>query len=274
MNKLQQLLSEQRPLVMGILNSTPDSFSDGGQFNTITVAIEHVLEMIEQGADMIDIGGESTRPGAVPVALDEELSRVIPLIEKIRQHSSVLISIDTSKPEVMQHAVTAGADMINDVLALQSAAAIEMCAQLNVPVCLMHMQGEPRSMQTNPYYAGVVSDVKDFLQQRVTTCLKSGIAKQNIIIDPGFGFGKTLQHNLLLLKHLNIFSDMPYPVLVGMSRKSMIGKILDVEAGDRLYGSLAAAVLAYSKGARIFRVHDVKPTVDAVRVCHAVSTIT
>lgn len=273
MKKLQPLLSQQRPLVMGILNTTPDSFSDGGQFNIVSVAVDHALQMIEQGADMIDVGGESTRPGAAPVSLAEEISRVIPVIEKIRQQSSVFISVDTSKPEVMRQAVAAGADMINDVLALQALDAVETCAQLKVPVCLMHMQGEPRSMQTHPQYDDVVTEIKTFLQQRANVCLQAGIQPDNIVLDPGFGFGKTLQHNLTLLKHLDMFNDLGYPLLVGLSRKSMIGKILDAEVDDRLYGSLAAAVLACSKGARIIRVHDVKPTVDAVRVYHAVSSI-
>jgi dihydropteroate synthase len=259
MNRLQSLLREKRPLVMGILNTTPDSFSDGGQFNDVSSAVAHALQMIEQGADIIDVGGESTRPGAAPVALVDELARVIPVIEKIRQQTSVLISIDTSKVEVMRQAVAAGAGMINDVLALQMPGAVETCAQLKVPVCLMHMQGEPRSMQNNPHYSDVVTEVKTFLEQRAAVCLQAGIARENIVVDPGFGFGKTLQHNLLLL--------------AGMSRKSMIGKILNVESHDRLHGSLAAAVLACTKGARILRVHDVKPTVDALRVCHAVSTI-
>ncbi|MBI3187874.1 MAG: dihydropteroate synthase [Gammaproteobacteria bacterium] len=258
---------------MGILNTTPDSFSDGGQFNDVSSAVAHALQMIEQGADIIDVGGESTRPGAAPVALVDELARVIPVIEKIRQQTSVLISIDTSKVEVMRQAVAAGAGMINDVLALQMPGAVETCAQLKVPVCLMHMQGEPRSMQNNPHYSDVVTEVKTFLEQRAAVCLQAGIAGENIVVDPGFGFGKTLQHNLLLLKHLDQLTAMPYPVLAGMSRKSMIGKILNVESHDRLHGSLAAAVLACTKGARILRVHDVKPTVDALRVCHAVSTI-
>lgn len=273
MNKLQHLLSEQRPLVMGILNTTPDSFSDGGQFNVVSAAVDHALQMIEQGADMIDVGGESTRPGAAPVSLEEEISRVVPVIEKIRQHSSVFISVDTSKSDVMRRAVAAGADMINDVLALQSPGAMEVCAQLRVPVCLMHMQGEPRSMQTNPQYTDVVAEVKAFLQQRIAACIQAGIAQENIVVDPGFGFGKTLEHNLLLLKHLDVFKALSCPVLAGMSRKSMIGKILDAEVNDRLYGSLAAAVLACTRGARIIRVHDVRPTVDALRIFHAVSTI-
>lgn len=273
MNKLQQLLSENRPLVMGILNTTPDSFFDGGQFTIESAAVDHALQMIEQGADIIDVGGESTRPGAASVWQDDELARVIPVIEKIRQHSSVLISIDTSKVDVMRHAVTAGADMVNDVLALQTPGATQACAKLNVPVCLMHMQGEPRSMQNNPQYTDVVAEVKNFLQQRVAVCLQAGIAKENIVVDPGFGFGKALQHNLMLLQHLNVLAELSYPVLVGLSRKTMIGKLLDADVDDRLHGSLAAAVLACTKGARIFRVHDVKPTVDALRICHAVSTI-
>lgn len=273
MNKLQTLLSEKRPLVMGILNTTPDSFSDGGKFNDVSRAVDHALQMIDQGADIIDVGGESTRPGATAVALAEEISRVVPVIEKIRQHSPVLISIDTSKPEVMRAAVAAGADMVNDVLALQAPNAIETCAQLNMPVCLMHMQGEPRSMQANPQYADVVAEVTHFLQQRINACLQAGIAKENILIDPGFGFGKTLQHNLLLLKNLHALTALQQPILVGVSRKSMIGKILDAEPEQRLSGSLAAAVLAWANGASLFRVHDVKATVDALRVCHAVSTI-
>lgn len=273
MNTLQTLLNTQRPLVMGILNTTPDSFSDGGQFNVASAALEHALQMIAQGADIIDVGGESTRPGASPVALDDELARVIPVIEKIRQHSPVFISIDTSKVEVMRQAVAAGADMINDVLALQTPGAVDACARLGVPVCLMHMQGEPRSMQSNPQYSNVVAEIKTFLEQRIAVCLQAGIARENIVVDPGFGFGKTLQHNLQLMKHLEQLTALPYPVLAGVSRKTMIGKILDAEVQDRLYGSLAAAVLAYTKGARILRVHDVRPTVDALRVCHAVSTI-
>ncbi|MDQ1363050.1 MAG: dihydropteroate synthase [Pseudomonadota bacterium] len=273
MKTLQLLLSEQRPLVMGILNTTPDSFSDGGQFNIVSAAVDHALQMIEQGADMIDVGGESTRSGAAPVSVEEEISRVIPVIEKIRQHSSVFISVDTSKPEVMRRAVAAGADMINDVLALQSPGAMEICAQLDVPVCLMHMQGEPRSMQHNPQYADVVAEVGAFLQQRIAACVRAGTAQENIVIDPGFGFGKTLEHNLLLLGHLDALVDLHCPVLVGMSRKSMIGKILDAGVNDRLYGSLAAAVLACARGARIFRVHDVQPTVDALKICHAVNPV-
>lgn len=265
------MLAQKRPLLMGILNTTPDSFSDGGRFDSLNAALMHAREMIAQGADMIDVGGESTRPGAQPVSQDEELARVIPVVSAIRRESDVMISVDTSKPEVMRQAVAAGADMINDVLALQSPGAVEVCAQLKVPVCLMHMQGEPRSMQANPQYADVVAEVKTFLHQRAEICVQAGIARDHIVLDPGFGFGKTLQHNLLLLKHLAVLHDLGYPLLVGTSRKTMIGKILDAEVQDRLYGSLATAVMACERGARILRVHDVKPTADALKVWYAVT---
>lgn len=272
MNRIQQLLQQKTLLVMGILNTTPDSFSDGGQFLSPEIAVKHALGMIEEGANIIDVGGESTRPGAKPVNVEEELDRVIPVIEAIRGRSDVAISIDTVKPEVMQAAVNAGADLINDVNALRADGAVEICAQLNAAICLMHMQGEPRTMQQNPSYGHVVSDVKAFLAERIAVCCQAGISQKNIIIDPGFGFGKTLAHNLSLLKHLDEFQELGAPLLVGLSRKSMIGKILDADdVADRLYGSLATAVLAYTKGARIFRVHDVKPTIDALKVCMAMS---
>ena len=273
MKTLQQFLSENRPLVMGILNTTPDSFSDGGRFNSTSAAVDHALRMVAQGADMVDIGGESTRPGATPVTLAEEISRVIPVIEKIRQQSAVFISVDTSKPELMSLAIHAGANMVNDVLALQAPGAVDICAQHKVAVCLMHMQGEPRSMQHQPQYENVLLEIKTFLQQRVSDCVQAGIATENIVIDPGFGFGKSLQHNLLLLKKLDELAVIQQPIMVGLSRKSMFGKLLNVEVHERLPASLAAAVLAYTNGARIFRVHDVKATLDVLRVCHAVSTI-
>ena len=273
MSSLQQLLAKQRPLVMGILNTTPDSFSDGGQYIDTVTAAEHALQMLAEGADMIDIGGESTRPGAAAVALDDEIARVIPVIEKIRQQSDGYISVDTCKPELMRLAIKAGANMINDVRALQTPGAAEVCAQSHAAVCLMHMQGEPRSMQSHPQYNDVVQDIKTFLQQRIRACLAAGIAADNIVIDPGFGFGKTLQHNLLLLKKLDVLADLNQPILVGLSRKSMFGKLLNVDVQDRLPASLAAVVLAYTNGARIFRVHDVKPTVDVLRVAHAATTI-
>ena len=256
---------------MGILNTTPDSFSDGGRFDSVNKALQQAQLMIADGVDIIDIGGESTRPGAQAVSLEEEIQRVIPVIQAVREISDVAISIDTSKPEVMKQAVASGADLVNDVNALQADGALAVCARLNVPVCLMHMQGEPRTMQHQPAYADVLVDVKEFLQQRILACEVAGIKKQHIILDPGFGFGKTLAHNLSLLKHLADFSELDCPLLVGISRKSMIGAILDAEVDDRLSGSLAAAVLAYTKGVRIFRVHDVKPTVEALKICSAMS---
>ena len=257
---------------MGILNTTPDSFSDGGQFLSPAIAIKHALDMIWDGADIIDVGGESTRPGAQPVSVAEELDRVIPVIEAIRKQSDIAISIDTVKPEIMRAAVNAGADLINDVNALQADGALQTCAELGAMVCLMHMQGEPRTMQNSPYYENVVEDINVFLAERIAACHQAGISHDQIIIDPGFGFGKTLEHNLSLLKHLDMFQALRLPILVGLSRKSMIGKILDTDKVDnRLYGSLAGVVLAHTKGARIFRVHDVKPTVDALKVCQAMS---
>lgn len=259
--------------IMGILNVTPDSFSDGGLFIKKESALAYVQQMISEGADIIDVGGESTRPGATEVTLDEELQRVIPVIEMIREISDIAISIDSSKPEVMHEAVHAGANMINDVNALQAENAIETAVALDVPVCLMHMQGLPRTMQQTPRYGNVIEEVKTFLQQRITACITAGVDKSKIIIDPGFGFGKTLEHNLSLFKHLDNFLDFEVPVLVGVSRKSMIGAILDNAPSDqRLYGSVALATLAAWMGANILRVHDVKATVDALKLCQAVKT--
>ena len=258
-----------RAIVMGILNVTPDSFSDGGRFDIVERAVEHALQMQEEGADIIDIGGESTRPGAASVSVDEELERVIPVIRAIRQQTSLPISIDTSKPEVMRAAVAEGANMVNDVNALQAKGALEACAGLNVPVCLMHMQGEPRTMQQDPKYDDVVQDVTDFLRQRYLACVDAGIDRASIVIDPGFGFGKTLPHNLSLLNGLESICELELPVLVGISRKSMLGAILDRPVTERLYAGIAAAVIAYQKGARLFRVHDVGPTRDALAVCDA-----
>ena len=258
-----------RAIVMGILNVTPDSFSDGGRFDIVERAVEHALQMQEEGADIIDIGGESTRPGAASVSVDEELERVIPAIRAIRQQTSLPISIDTSKPEVMRAAVAEGANMVNDVNALQAKGALEACAGLNVPVCLMHMQGEPRTMQQDPKYDDVVQDVTDFLRQRYLACVDAGIDRASIVIDPGFGFGKTLPHNLSLLNGLESICELELPVLVGISRKSMLGAILDRPVTERLYAGIAAAVIAYQKGARLFRVHDVAPTRDALAVCDA-----
>jgi dihydropteroate synthase len=263
-----------RAIVMGILNVTPDSFSDGGRFDRVERAVEHALRMQEEGADIIDLGGESTRPGAAAVTVDEELGRVIPVIRALRQQTSLPISIDTSKPEVMRAAVGEGANMVNDVNALQANGAVQTCAELEVPVCLMHMQGEPRTMQQDPQYDDVVKDVAAYLQQRSIECIESGIHRNNIVIDPGFGFGKTLRHNLELLNGLESISGLELPVLVGISRKSMLGAILDRPVNERLYAGIAAAVIAYQKGARLFRVHDVGPTRDALAVCDALQHTT
>jgi dihydropteroate synthase len=268
---INSLFKSERPYIMGILNATPDSFSDGGLFVNKEPALNHVKQMIAEGADIIDVGGESTRPGAVAVSVDEECQRVIPVIKAIREMSEIVISIDTSKAEVMQEAITAGASMINDVNALRAAGAVETAAKLNVPVCIMHMQGEPRSMQHAPVYKDVVQEIKDFLAQRLDVCRNAGIKAENLMIDPGFGFGKTLEHNLSLFKHLDEFREFNVPILVGVSRKSMIGAVLDNAAADqRLYGSVALATLAAWLGARILRVHDVKATADALKLCHAV----
>ena len=256
--------------VMGILNLTPDSFSDGGLFLHPDAAIERVKQMIEEGADIIDIGGESTRPGAQPMTAEEEIQRVVPVIEALRLKYDIPVSIDTSKAEVMSAAVAAGANLINDVRALQEPGAIETAAELQVPVCLMHMQGQPRTMQQKPQYADVVSEVKSFLLQRVLACVDAGLKREKLLIDPGFGFGKTLDHNLSLLKHLSEFVSMELPVLVGISRKSMLGAILDAEVDQRLAGGLATTALGFEAGARVFRVHDVKATVDMLKVCQAV----
>ena len=226
--------------------------------------------MVEEGAAIIDVGGESTRPGAPPVSEAEELDRVMPVIEGIAADLPVPISIDTSKPNVMRAAVAAGAGLINDVMALQAAGAIEAAADLNVPACLMHIQGEPRTMQQSPCYADVVSEVKAFLAQRVDCCISAGIPRDHLLVDPGFGFGKTLDHNLALLRDLQQITQLGLPVLVGLSRKSMIGALLDESVDNRMYGGLAAAVLAAERGARIIRTHDVKPTVDALAVSTAV----
>lgn len=269
---LNKLLKKNQPIVMGILNTTPDSFFDGGKFNSSETAINHALEMLRDGADIIDIGGESTRPGADAVSAEEEIGRVVPVIKALRLQSNVCISIDTSKPDVMRAAVQAGANLVNDVNGLREPGALAVCAELGVPVCVMHMQGEPRTMQEAPGYDDVLEDIKSFLLQRVNECVAAGIKRENIIIDPGFGFGKNLQHNLQLLQRLHEFESLGVPVLVGLSRKSMLGLILGSPVEQRLYASVAAAVLAWTKGAKIFRVHDVKPTVDALKVCVAVQT--
>jgi dihydropteroate synthase len=255
---------------MGILNVTPDSFSDGGLYNSRQLAAEHALQMEQQGANIIDIGGESTRPGADFVPVDEELNRVIPVINEIRRHSEVAISVDTSKPEVIREALAAGADMVNDVNALQAVGAVELCTEHQIPVCLMHKQGTPKTMQDRPSYRNVVEDVGEFLLQRAKECEAAGLNRENIILDPGFGFGKTLENNLSLLKGIDRLCASGYPLLVGISRKSMFGQLLGRDLDQRLVASVTAAVLAYQKGARIFRVHDVAETCDALRLCDAV----
>ena len=259
-----------RPRVMGILNVTPDSFSDGGCFVEPDAALRQAERMVMDGADILDIGGESTRPGAEAVSLDAELARVIPVIERLSAAFDVPVSIDTSKPEVMRAAVAAGAALINDVNALRAPGAISAVAGLTVPVCLMHMQGEPRTMQHAPQYDDVVADIIGYLGARAAACESGGIARSRLLLDPGFGFGKTLEHNLALLAGLREFERLGLPVLVGISRKSMLGALTGREVEDRLAASVAAALMAVERGAAIVRVHDVAPTVDALKVWQAV----
>ncbi|NOH33325.1 dihydropteroate synthase [Vibrio chagasii] len=255
-----------RPHVMGILNVTPDSFSDGGKFNSLDNALQQAERMIKAGVSIIDIGGESTRPGAPDVSLEEELARVIPAIKAIRAKFDVWISIDTSKAEVMRQAVEAGADLINDVRALQEPGALQVAADANVPICLMHMKGQPRTMQANPSYDDVLQDVEAFLQERVEACEAVGISKEKLILDPGFGFGKTIEHNYHLLAHLEKFHSLGLPVLAGMSRKSMIFKLLDKVPADCMVASVTCATIAAMKGAQIIRVHDVEETLEAMKI--------
>ncbi|PWY56644.1 dihydropteroate synthase [Legionella qingyii] len=264
--------SIQKPLIMGILNVTPDSFSDGGKFLSLDMACEQAYRLISQGADLIDIGGQSTRPGAQHVPLDVELSRVIPVIEQIRANSDICISIDTNKPEVMQAAVSAGANVINDIYALRTEGALEMAAKLAVPICLMHMQGEPHNMQHDPYYSdGVLTEVMRFFMERIVECEREGIKRNNIILDPGFGFGKQVQDNLLLVKNLDSFATFGMPLLLGVSRKSTIGMVLNKEVGERLIGSIATAVYAALKGVGIIRTHDVDETSQALHMITMIS---
>jgi len=267
-----QSIPLDRPLVMGILNVTPDSFSDGARFYDKDAAIRQASQLVNEGADILDVGGESTRPGAAAVSIQEELDRVVPVVEAIISEADVPISVDTSKPEVMEEVVRKGAGMINDVRALREPDAIDVMARYpNVAICLMHMQGEPRTMQTNPEYGDVVADVKDFLSDRIEACVAAGVNKARLVLDPGFGFGKTLDHNLQLLNRMEEFQVLGCPVLAGLSRKSMIGAVLnDAPVDQRLYGSLAAAVIAAMKGADIIRVHDVKPTADALKLVAAI----
>jgi len=263
-------LDLSRPAVMGILNVTPDSFSDGGVFLSPQEAVAQALRMAEEGADIIDIGGESTRPGAQPVSAQEEIERVVPVIEALHGRIPLPISIDTSKPGVMRAAVAAGAGFINDVRALRAEGTLDAVAELKVPVCLMHMRGEPRTMQNDPRYADVVGKVREFLKERRDACMNAGIPAARIVIDPGFGFGKTLEHNLELLRGLEKLQSLGAPILAGLSRKSMIGKALGLPVERRLHASVALAVMAVQNGARIVRVHDVGPTVEALRMWAAV----
>jgi len=260
-----------RPRVAGIINVTPDSFSDGGEHATTEAAVAHGLALAEQGADLLDVGGESTRPGAAEVPLEEELRRVIPVIEQLIARTALPIAVDTSKPEVMRAAVAAGAGMINDVYALRREGALDAAAALGVPVCLMHMQGEPRSMQDDPHYDDVVGEVHRFLADRLFACELAGIDKRKVLVDPGFGFGKNLEHNLALLRALERFADLGSGVYAGLSRKGMIGALTGRKLpAERAAGSAAAALIAVQRGARMVRVHDVAATVDALAVWQGV----
>jgi len=265
-------LTLERPLIMGVVNVTPDSFSDGGRFFGTQQALEHARVLIEEGADILDIGGESSRPGAEPVGLDEELRRVMPVLEQLAQ-MPVPVSVDTCKPDVMRRAIAAGAAMVNDINALREPGALEAVAQSQAAVCLMHMQGEPRSMQRDPQYEDVVAEVTAFLAQRVEAAQQAGIARERIVIDPGFGFGKSTGHNLELLQGLSTIAGLGQPVLVGLSRKSLFGKITGKPVADRVSASVAAALLAVERGAALVRVHDVAATRDALLVLNAIEGI-
>lgn len=265
-----RVLDLAHPQVMGILNVTPDSFSDGGRFRQRDAALRHAAAMVAAGASLIDVGGESTRPGALQVSSDEELQRVAPVVEAIAAELDVIISVDTSCPQVMRESARLGAGLINDVRSLRREGALQAAAQSGLPVCLMHMQGEPETMQKNPHYDDLLAEVQAFFAERMAACAAAGIAAERIILDPGFGFAKNLQHNLSLFKHLQVLHGFARPLLVGVSRKSMIGQALGREVDQRLAGGLALAALALVKGARILRVHDVAETVDVVRMLAAV----
>ncbi len=265
-----KILDLSQPVVMGVLNVTPDSFSDGGHYLRLTDALRRAEAMTVEGAAIIDIGGESTRPGAPPVSFQEEMDRVLPVVERLARDLPIPISVDTSKPEVMREATRLGAGLINDVRALRLPGALETAAICGVPICLMHMRGEPATMQQEPRYTDVVAEVHAFLAERVRACADVGIPRDRILVDPGFGFGKTLAHNLSLLRHLGCFVELAAGVVAGISRKSMIGLLLDAPVGERLSGSLAAAVIAVWQGARFIRAHEVRETVQALRVCASV----
>ena len=266
----QQRLDLSQPRIMGVLNRTPDSFSDGGRFTGLDAALAQVERMLHEGAHIVDVGGESTRPGAAEVGVQEELDRVLPLIGRIHEAFGALISVDTSKFEVMQAAVAAGAAMINDVYALRRPGALQAAAASGAALCLMHMQGEPRTMQKDPHYGDVMAEVKGFLEERAGAAQTAGVVRERIVVDPGFGFGKNLEHNLTLLRRLPEIAALGHPVLVGLSRKSMIGTLLDGKpVEERMQGSVAAAVIAVQNGASIVRVHDVAPTVEALKIVSA-----
>lgn len=262
-------LNLSTPQVMGILNVTPDSFSDGGTHNSLNDAVNHAAKLIAEGASIIDIGGESTRPGASDVSIDEELQRVVPVVEAIRQRFDVWISVDTSKAQVITESANAGASIINDIRSLQEPGALEAAVKTGLPVCIMHMQGDPKTMQQSPHYENVVMDVDRFLQENIQRCVDAGIEKNQIILDPGFGFGKNLEHNYQLLAHLSELHHFGLPILAGMSRKSMVGQLLNVPPQERVAGSVACAVIVAMQGAQIIRVHDVKETIDAMKVVQA-----
>jgi len=266
----ERTLSLDRCRIMGILNTTPDSFSDGGKFSNIADALSHAETMANEGADIIDVGGESTRPGAAPISAQEEIDRTIPLVEKICLNLDIAVSIDTSKPDVMLAAARAGASLVNDVFALQQEGALAAAASLNVAICLMHMQGKPATMQDNPGYAELPDDVIRFLEQRIRCCVEGGIVRERLVVDPGFGFGKNDRHNLQILAELEQFTALGVPILVGLSRKGTLGNLTGRPAAERLFAGVAAAVLAADRGARIIRTHDVAATVDALRIADAV----
>ena len=268
----QRTLDLSHAHVMGILNVTPDSFSDGGRYNTLEAALQRAIEMHSAGASLIDIGGESTRPGAAKVSVQQELDRVAPLVELIARECDVVVSVDTSTPEVITESARLGAGLINDVRALRREGALAAAAATGLPVCLMHMRGEPQTMQDEPHYDDVAAEVAEFLQERVAACVQAGISTDRIILDPGFGFAKNTQHNYELFKRLPELLNLQYPLLVGVSRKSMVGHILNQPVDQRLYGSLALAVMALERGAKILRVHDVEQTMDVLKIFNAVQS--
>ena len=271
---ITQIYNQPTPCIMGILNVTPDSFFDGGKFSQLDKALQQVELMMADGVDIIDIGGESTRPGAEPVAEDEEISRVIPVLKAIKARFDVYVSIDTNKAAVMSEAITYNADLINDVCALQNNGCVSVVAQSDIPVCLMHMQGKPRTMQQKPHYTDIITDIKDFFRDRIDVCKAAGIDSGRLVLDPGFGFGKTVTHNYHLLSQLHVFKDLGLPLLSGTSRKSMIGSLLNRKVEHRLAGSLATAILAAQQGAAIVRVHDVQETVDTMKILQETAKFT